>query len=300
MAKTILPFLLFCLGLNALPPGGGGTTDPPDLVKAERDALKKVVLHSFTVNPLTVKPFGTVTASWNVTVPYTGFDIGIELNGNPVAAIGSQSFTLQSQTTFSLAAVILDDPTVGRILRQWTVHLDNSECHVLALPASVLTEPLKTEFDTMFGGSSRFTLKGSGTTVTLGTDLINIDVPLSINVPDWFDADMDIPIQITAAGNTNLFVGDAVVNPTVSWSFLSNLLSLGCTGLIGDGMSQISKVFLEEIVDAQLVPAVKKELTAAINSFTVSLTAQDPAHRTFVMTSLLLTSSGITITACPQ
>jgi hypothetical protein len=286
--------------MNLVKGGNGG--DPPELVKKEREALKTVVLHTFVVNPLTVKPFDTVTASWNVTIPTdTPFDMFVELNGKAMPPTGSQTFAVNQQTVFSLAAAISDDPTVARILRQVTVHLDTSECRSESFPASVVTAPLKQVFDDVFGGAGQFTLKDGGTSVTAGdAGAVNIDVPLSINVPDWFDADMNIAIQLTITGASQVFVAAPVVNPQVSWSFLSNLLSLACTSFIGDGMTQISKVFLEEIVDQQLRPRVTQMLVDQINAFTGSLETADPQHRTYVMTSLIFNASGLLITACPK
>ncbi len=282
---------------------GGNGGDPPELVKKEREALKTVVLHTFVVSPLTVKTFGTVTASWNVTVPTnTAFDMFVELNGKAVPSTGSQTFTVNQQTVFELATAISDDPTVARILKQVTIHLDTSECRSQSFPASVVTVPLKQQFDDVFGGTSQFTLKDGGTSVTAGdAGAVNIDVPLSINVPDWFDADMNVVIQLTITGASQVFVAAPVVNPQVSWSFLSNLLSLACTSFIGDGMTQISKVFLEEIVDQQLRPAITQMLVDQIDMFTNSLQAADSQHRTYVMTSLTFSNAtGLVITACPK
>ena len=312
MSKTMFGFLLISLGLHAQTykiggptgqlGGGGGGGDPLQLIKKEREALKKVVLHSFTVNPLTVKPFGTVTASWNVTLPTdTPFAMFVELNGKAVPAIGSQSFVVNQQTVFALVAAISDDPTVARQLRQWTVHLDSSECHAESFPASVIATPLKDQFDKIFSGSDKFTLKDGGTIVTPGSDQINIDVPLTISVPDWFDADMEVTIQLTIAGASKVFVGDPIVHADVHWSALSNWLSLGCTDAVGDGMSQMAQVFLEQIVSAQLIPLISQGLNDQVNSFTASLKASDPSQRTYVLTSLTYSgTTGLTISACPQ
>ena len=39
----------------------------PELVKKEQEELNKVVVHSFTANPRTVKTFGTTTVGAEVT-----------------------------------------------------------------------------------------------------------------------------------------------------------------------------------------------------------------------------------------
>jgi hypothetical protein len=88
----------------------GGVRNPLVETQAERDALNKVKLNKFAVVPATVSPYGTVTASWDATVPNTGFEIALKLNGQVVANTGSKTFTVSQRTEFTLAAVIDDPP----------------------------------------------------------------------------------------------------------------------------------------------------------------------------------------------
>ena len=270
----------------------------------EREALKKVKLNKFGVVPIKVPIFGTVTASWEVTIPTdTVFDIDIILNGKTVAPEGSETSTLTHTTPFFLRAAISDDPTVTRLLKQLTVVVDTSDCQTRSFPASVVTEPLKEVFDSAFSGGGNFSLKPGGSSVTPGdAGLVDIHVPIAIDVPDWFDADMDIHIELTIAGaDQQVFVAAPVVDPRVSWSLLSNLLSLGCTDVVSSGMTQISKVFLEHIVDEELRPRLTQKLVDTVNSVISMLEQNDPGHRTFAMTSLLFSAErGLVITACPK
>src|ERR1700751_4889044 len=97
----------------------GSPVHPLVPTQAEKDALNKVKLNSFTVLPASVAPYGTVTAAWNVTMPNTQFEIVLSLNGQAVGNTGSKTFTVAQRTTFSLPAVI-DDPPVpfaSRILK---------------------------------------------------------------------------------------------------------------------------------------------------------------------------------------
>ena len=107
-------------------------------------------------------------------------------------------------------------------------------------------------------------------------------------------------MTITGA-NQQVFVAAPVVDPQVSWSLLSNLLSLGCTDLVSSGMTQLSKVFVELLVDQQLRPFVTQLLVDTVNSVISMLEQNDPGHRTFVMTSLIFSAEeGLLITACPK
>jgi hypothetical protein len=271
--------------------------DPGDPQK-ERDELKKVVLHSFTANPPNVKTLGSVALAWNVTLPpVSPFDIQVKLNGQDVDPIGSATRTLLQTTPFTLSAAT---DHAGRQLRTLTVHVDGAECRTQTTDPFAITQPLKTEFDKRFTGSSAFKLSGNGTSVTLGNETINISVPLTINVPDWFDADMSITIQLKVIDASPVTVIAPIVSADVSWSFFENLASLGCGHFVESGMTKMAEAFLGQIVQTELIPVVRKGLTDVIASFEASLKAADPGHRTFALGAFVLSPAGLKITACPK
>jgi hypothetical protein len=285
-------------------------TDPHGAVgiptKAETDALKQVTVNSFTVVPARVSPFGTVTATWDVTIPETGFEITLVLHNQTVAAAGTKTFKLATQSdSFVLRAVINDPPLpfASRLLKTIQVVVNTGDCQDVDVPASAVTEPLKEELDSVFSSTDNFTLKDGGSVVTAGADgLVDIHVPLTINVPDWFDADMDIHIQLTIAGaDGHVFVAAPVVDPQVNFSLLSNLLSFGCTEAVGLGMTKMAYVFLERIVDEELRPRVEQKIVDQVNSFLGILQNNDPQKRAFFMSTLTLSAGrGLIITGCPQ
>jgi hypothetical protein len=280
--------------------------EPHTPTPAEKAALKKVKLNSFTVLPASVVPDSTVTATWNVTVPNdTGFDILIRLNGQDVANSGSKTFTVTQGTTFQLAAVIDDPPTAlaSRILKSDFVLVNTSDCQDQGFPASVITGQLKNTLDATFSPGANFSLKDGGSTVTAGSNgLVDIHVPLTIEVPDWFDADMDIHIQLNISGaQGHVFVTAPVVDPTASFSGLSDVLSGGCSDAVATGMTKMAYAFLEYIVDIKLRPTVEEQIENQVNQFTTQLQNSDPQHRTFAMTALLFSAGeGLLITACPH
>jgi len=285
---------------------GGLEPENSIATQPEKDALKKVKLNSFTVVPTTVAPYGTVTATWDVTIPNTEFDIVLTLHGQPVDATGTKAFKLATQRdSFALAAVINDPPLpfASRILKSVPVLVNSTDCQDEDLPASVVTVPLKDAMDAAFSGGGNFTLKPGGSTVTAGSDgLVDIHIPITIEVPDWFDADMDIHIQLTITGaDGHVFVAAPVVDPQVHWSLLSNLASFGCTDAIGLGMTKISYAFLERIVDNEIRPAVTQKIEDQVNSFLTTLQNNDPQKRTFFMSTLIFSAQrGLLITGCPK
>ena len=285
------------------------TADSPNpgiATQPEKDALNQVKVNSFTVVPTTVAPFGTVTATWDVTIPQTQFDITLVLHNQPVGGTGTKTFKLSTQSdSFPLMAVINDPPLpfASRILKTIRVAVNSGGCQELDLPASAVTVPLKESLDSVFSSSGNFTLNSGGSVVTAGSDgLVDIHVPLTINVPDWFDADMDIHIQLTITGaDGHVFVAAPVVDPQVNFSLLSNLLSFGCTDAIGAGMTKMAYAFLERTVDDELRPAVQQKIVDLVNSFLGTLQNNDPQKRTFFMSTLFFSAArGLNITGCPQ
>src|SRR5580693_5643640 len=115
--------------------------------------------------------------------------------------------------------------------------------------------------DAGFSGGGNFTLKDGGSTVTAGANgLVDIHVPITIDVPDWFDADMDIHIELMISGaDGHVFVAAPVVDPTASFSLASNLASLGCSDAVSTGMTKMAYAYLERIVDNELRPAITQQ-----------------------------------------
>jgi hypothetical protein len=267
---------------------------PPTQIKKEREALKKVDLKRFGANPTTVPTFGTTTLSWSVTIPDSEFDIGIELNKQAVPVIGTKSLSLTQSTAFSLQAVT---ENAGRLLRRVTVNVDASDCESKRIDPNFIVLPIKREIDQQFSSSSKLKLKSKKSEVILRDGAIEVSVPLGINVPDWFDADMNIGFRIAVSGFS---VVTEHVSVNVKWNFFEHLLSLGCTGFVQSGMEQLAREFMRHIVDAELIPRIATAFKGQADEFTAALQAADPQKRTFVTTRLTLTPAGVTIIACPR
>lgn len=269
----------------------------PKVRKEEQEALKKVTLKSFGVNPKSVRTLGSTVVSWDVTVPATSVDIAIELNDRAVAPKGSQSFSLVQSTTFTLVA---RTENAGRQLRRLTVTVDPSDCRSKLIEALLITLQIKNAVKNQFGASKKFKLRDNGPTVTMTDGEIGIGVRLTLNVPNWFDADMNITIQLSVLPGPKIKVASKNVFVNVKWGFFEHLTSLGCTGFVQSGMEQIAREFLTHIVDAELAPAIADGLNAELGKFVASLHDGDPQHREYVLTLLTVKPNGVTFTACPR
>jgi hypothetical protein len=269
---------------------------PPSQIKKEQEELKKVDLKKFAANPATVETFGTTTLSWSVAFPEPNPDIAIslKLNKQDVAATGSKTVPLTQTTAFTLSA---ETENARRQLRKLTVKVNDSDCRSTRIEPIFIVPPIKREVDKQFSASSKLKLKSKKSEVILRDGAIEVSIPLGINVPDWFDADMNVGFRIAVFGFS---VTTELVTVNVKWNFFEHLLSLGCTGFVQSGMEQLAREFMRHIVDAELVPRIADGFRSEAAKFNENLLAADPQKRTFVTTRLVLTPAGVTITACPR
>jgi len=141
--------------------------------------------------------------------------------------------------------------------------------------------------------------------VTFGDFSINIFIPLSISIPNWFDATMDVTMKFTLFETFGPFFplgkvqcGLSDVSVDVSWGLLSHVLSFGCTGIVQAALEIEAKAFLE-MIGSQLA-------IQAANAFEVEqqqrisfLNANDPQHRHFKQHSMRVSAAGVSFVSCP-
>jgi hypothetical protein len=280
-----------------------GSGESSDLAGMERAAIRNVVVRSFTVTPDAVETGGAVTVAWKVTVPDSNDIIELKLNGQLITSFGQKSFSNLTQTTdFVLSASTENEETVLRKLR---VRVDVPDCRwgpSLPVNGFVITSTLELEFNNRFSTSSQFSLRGNGTVVTLDDGAINIAVPVTIHVENWFNADMDVAIKlsVTGGGGSPVLVLSRGVSLEVSWSFFENLASLGCTHFVESGMSQLGQALMSDIVKSELVPKVAQAFNDQVKKFIAEVEAGDPQQRTYVLAFFSLSPGGLRFKVCPK
>jgi hypothetical protein len=207
--------------------GGGGNGNQ---IEAERQRvlLGTIRVVSFAANPTTVTPFGTTTLSWQVQVPTNlNFPVSIIVNGQQVGTSGTLTVTVVTQTEVQLAAA---SPLASVPLKALPLTLDQSGCQPLSLPATLVTGSLQQQLTDRFSGSKSFTLRAGGVTVTPFDDYVNVAIPLDLHVPDWFDATMDIAIELgiaTTADISSVVVTQPSTNVNINWTWIQNIV--GCS-----------------------------------------------------------------------
>ncbi len=273
------------------PNGGGGNGNIE--AKLQHQLLETIKVVSFAASPTTVTPFGTITLSWQVAVPpKLNFPVSIIVNGQKVDTSGTLAITVVTQTEVQLVAT---SPLASVVLKALTLTLDQSGCQTLTPPANLVTVPLQQQLINRFSGSSSYTLGGGGVTVTPFDGYANIAIPLDLHVPDWFDATMDIAIQlgIAMAADGSSVAVQPYTNVHITWTWLQDLA--GCT----DFGQKLSQAFMSDIVENEIAPQFAQLIDGLIQSAATLQQQSDPQHRTFALTAFSF-GTDISFTLCPQ
>jgi hypothetical protein len=267
----------------------------------ELAAIPDVSVKSFTATPEAVEEGGASTIAWRVTLPENDLGTELRLNGQIVGMIGQKVFTNLTQSTDFLLSAATE--TEEKLLRRLRVRVDAPDCQwAMPIDPFLIIQQLKVKFDNRFSGSSHFSLRGTGTEVTLDVDTINIAVPMTILVEDWFNADMDVAIKLSVQGGGGhaVLVLSRGVSLSVSWTFFEHLASLGCTTFVESGMSQLGEVLMANIVDLELAPDVEDAFNDEVNKVLADRQKLDPQQREYELTFFELSADGARFKVCPK
>ncbi len=284
--------------------GGDGGGPSTSAQTQEYELLGDIQVVSFTASPPQSQPFQPVTLSWQVALP-TLLHVPVE-----VGTAGHLTYQTSGSVTVSPDAttqytLIAQTAIVSRAIpSSVTVTVDGSDCVSGQIDSFLITSQVKQAAEQYFSGSSQFSLGSAGVGVTVSNAALDITVPLILNVPDWFNADMSmaLSVQIGLRGEAPalaLLVTVGSVSVNVSWSWYANLLSADITGAVADGMQQVAQAFLAEIAQAQVVPQIAGQINQQIQASATAAKQNDPAHRMFVLTGLGFTPDELSWTLCP-
>jgi hypothetical protein len=269
--------------------GGGGTASGAQ--EQEYEALGDILVLSFTASPPTVQPFVSATLAWSVEVP-TALDAPVEIGVGDEMSYGTSGTATVTPYMTTEYGLIAKTAIVERALTAVvTVSVDSSACVSANIPGTAITGGFRNQIASIFQGSSNYSLGDYTVNINEADSTIDINVPLVIEVPDWFNANMTMSgsIYITQEGlppNASVLVQSRNVTANVSWSWYSNILSLGNTASAGAGMTQLAQVFLDEIVAQQVVAPMQNLVDQQIQASITAAQADHPGAGPYVLTSL--------------
>ena len=271
------------------------------IANAEAAGPQDIEIRRFRVEPRAITIGGGCVVSWHVVFG-ENVDAVLHLNGAFVTTFGTKQFQPTETTTFKLSAVFPDGTERG--LASSGVRVDPVDCQNRSISPGLITNQFQTEFDKRFNVPGQIKLRDNGSTVSLGDNLISIAVPVEINVPNWFDADLDLAVElfvrhVSLTGNEPLSVTVSSVDFDVDWSFLENLASLGCGHLVELGMSKLGQVLMENMIGTELAPRVTSELNKIAVQQRDFVQQQDPLLRPHQFTKVSISPDGLNFRLCP-
>jgi hypothetical protein len=266
---------------------GDGDSANAKLIEQQLELLSDIQIIKFAANPSHVQPFQNTTVSYQVKLPTAlkapvTFSIGS--NTFLHALQGSASFNVTANTTFALHAAT---SLTGMNIATTAVTVDTSGCRPGTIDGFGISATIKSKLDPAFADR----LRSGGSTATLGVGIISIKVPLTLGGTRTMDIDIELAVRL--AGQT-VSVIDTGVTVKVNLDTIADVDSW-CS----NASAQIAQPFMQHIVDNELIPALQQGFLDQVNGVISAAEKGDHLHRTFALTSFVLTSNGVTFLVCP-
>jgi hypothetical protein len=274
----------------------GGNSAGVDVVGAQDIQIRR-----FSVEPRAITISGGCVVSWHVVFG-ENVDAELHLNGAFVTTVGTKQFQPTETTTFKLSAVFPNGTERG--LASSGVRVDPLDCQNRSIAPGLITNSFQQEFDKRFSVPGKVKLRDNGSVVSLGDNRISISVPVEISVPSWFDANVDLAVELSVrhvsiTGDSPLRVAVHSVSFDVDWSFLENLASLGCGHFVELGMSQLGQVLMENMLATELAPQVTSELNKIAVQQRNLVQQEDAQNRPHEFTRVAISPDGLEFRLCP-
>jgi hypothetical protein len=257
---------------------GGAELPPFEPIDTEeirhRELLREASLVSFTATPNMLVPFGRATLAWSIAMPTTiipGVHVVAHLWGpgfdHVIDPSGSVIVLPYVDATYS---VYLRTPLVARELGVLELGVNMGTCTSVEYAASVFSGLVVGEANKPFPAGGEVTLRGSGSSVDIGYNSFVVDVPLEIEVPHWFNADIDVSMGF------NVFSQDgqiratfSVARVTVSFGTASVVLSAGCSAAVAAALEMQAHGFLDgfvgPVIAERIAVILNREMTRHLN-----------------------------------
>jgi len=117
----------------------------------------------------------------------------------------------------------------------------------------------------------------------------------NLHVPDWFDASMDIAIQlgIAMAADRSSVAVQPYTNVHITWTWVQDLAGRTDFG------QKLSQAFMSDIVENEIAPQFAQQINGLIQAAATVQQQSDPQHRPFALTAFSF-GTDISFTLCPQ
>ena len=277
-----------------------------DETQEERRLLRQVRLRSFTATPDTVQPFEVSTLAWDVFVPAevaSQLAPQITLGNVAVTASGSRQVTPLISGAFQLE---VRASRTRHVLGTRVVQVEATECEEGSLPRASIAARAQDALKTLFIGGS-LTSRGDIAVAMRPPDAVAARVPLHADIPNFFNADIDVDLTIAVSVATQpggrRVVGASLRAVTVAVIFhpLEHIASLGSAAAAQAMMEPFAADLIKTFLGRQIEIAVATPLQEFVNFLLEGWKANDPQKRTYRLFSIVAEQSpdGLIVVGCP-
>lgn len=263
--------------------------------------LNEAVLVSFAATPNPRKPWDWSTLSWDITMPTTfipGVHIEVTLFGEGEQIVppqGSRPAKPYGETTYTL---VLRTPLAVRQLGKVDLGIDFGACFELPQRIDEVREMIRAEVRRSFPSSGKLTLRDGEIGVDFGINSFVIDVPLTADVPNWFDADIDLSLGFEVFPvDGRVGASYSFVQTNVSFGTASAILSGGCSAAVAKALEESSNGFFDGFIGPAIARQIREQVQAAMNSaLTTFNNGRTPPYKVHDFT---LTELNLLVRICP-
>lgn len=232
--------------------------------------LNEAVLVAFAAAPNPRPPWDWSTLSWDITLPTTvlpGVHVEVALFGEGeqiVPAQGSRPARPYSEATYTL---VVRTPLAVRQMGQLELGIDFGSCFELPQRIDEVREMIRNEVKRSFPDSGQVTLRETDIGVDFGINSFVVDVPLTADVPNWFDADIDLTVGFQVfpvAGRVAAAYSFASTN--VSFGTASAILSGGCSSAVAKALEASTNGFFDGFIGPAIARQIRDGVQTGINT----------------------------------
>lgn len=238
--------------------------------------LNEAVLNVLAPDIPAALPFAENTLRWDVTMPTTtlpGVHPVLHLKVGPnglvdgLNATGSRPAKQRAATTYSLSIVA---PKASRVLGSVTIDVDLTQARTFVLDTFLVTKPVTDQLNAGFPAGGSLTFR-TPPVVGVHLEALTVDLALTVEVPNFFNANADIGIGWTLSGHgpasSDPIDADARITCSITTAHtdvdpgtLGSILSLGCADVAAAAVETVSDGYLAQLVGPLLSADIRERL----------------------------------------
>lgn len=269
----------------------------------ERNLLNKLQLNAFTANPSSVRPFQSSTLTWDVLIPdnvSSVIDVTFTIGNHDVAAVGTLPVSPLATGPYVLTA---HSPLTSRMMGTQVVNVDLDQLVEASLTRASIQFSAQSVKDLFRAG--RISTRGDISAQMLPPDGLRLTVPLRADIPNFFDADIDVQLEIRIlinplpGGARGVSARLSAVSVDVIFHLAEHIFSGGVATAAQSLIQPLAADLISGFLGPQIETIFARPLQQVIDIFLALWRGSDPANRTYRLYSITADSIGLIILGAP-